>query len=103
VYACGKGNHGRLGLGDENGRLQPTLLRAFQGVRVKQVSAGCRHAAAISEEGKLYTWGFNFYEQLGLGEVEKDIKSPTEVPGLEQVLQVSCGYFHTGAMVASGD
>jgi alpha-tubulin suppressor-like RCC1 family protein len=33
----------------------------------------------LIENGKLYTWGFNFYEQLGLGDCEKDFDVPTRV------------------------
>ena len=86
-------------MGDENGRTTPTVLRALANVRVKEVSAGCRHAACLTDNGQLYSWGFNFYEQLGLGEGDRDVKVPSLVQGLEEVLKVSCGYFHTGAMV----
>ena len=61
---------------------EPQIVDALKNDKVAQISAGCRHAAAttgnfllnnsILESGKLYTWGFNFYEQLGLGESEKD-------------------------------
>ena len=53
------------------------------------------------ESGKLYCWGFNFYEQLGLGDSERDFSKPVRVQKLVQqkVRQVSCGYFHTGALV----
>jgi hypothetical protein len=43
-------------------------------------------------------WGFNFYEQLGLGESERDILSPSCVK-MGEVHTVSCGYFHTGGLV----
>jgi len=84
VYAFGKGSHGRLGIGkmpgykdvdqahdvtDDDSTLippldQPQMLTA-EALRQKQVikvAAGCRHSAALSSEGQLYCWGFNFYE-----------------------------------------
>ena len=42
--------------------------------KIANISAGCRHGAAITEEGKVYVWGFNFYNQLGLGFSDRDIE-----------------------------
>ncbi|CDW87540.1 kinesin motor domain containing protein [Stylonychia lemnae] len=122
IYAFGKLSHGRLGLGSlpkhslKSGGLnpdnsqsegvdhvsEPTIIHTLINEKVLQISAGCRHAACITDQGKLYVWGFNFYEQLGLGDSEKDFDIPTRViKNLQQnkVKFVSCGYFHTGALV----
>ena len=40
---------------------------SFDGV-VISVAAGGYHSAATTEEGRLYTWGSNFYGQLGHGD-----------------------------------
>jgi alpha-tubulin suppressor-like RCC1 family protein len=72
--------------------------------KVIQISAGSRHGACVTEQGKLYTWGFNFYDQLGLGDSERDFEVPTRVTkniGHSRVKQVSCGYFHSGALLSS--
>lgn len=45
---------------------------------IVKISAGCRHGAAISSSGELLTWGFNFYEQLGLG-TDRDFDRPEKV------------------------
>lgn len=65
---------------------------------MQYISAGCRHGGAVTEDGKLFMWGFNFYEQLGLGESERDKLHPSCVR-VGEVYTVSCGYFHTGALV----
>ena len=80
VFAFGKGSHGRLGIGQtssSNGNNDPTIednntvnqvepMKIIQGglknQKVEHIAAGCRHAACITSKGKLYTWGFNFYE-----------------------------------------
>jgi alpha-tubulin suppressor-like RCC1 family protein len=36
--------------------------------RIVSCSAGFGHTAALTESGELYTWGFNIYGQLGLGD-----------------------------------
>ena len=32
---------------------------------IVQISAGKRHSAALTDDGKLFTWGSNEYGQLG--------------------------------------
>jgi alpha-tubulin suppressor-like RCC1 family protein len=98
VWSFGKGSHGRLGTGSDDNCEEPVQIELED---IKFVSAGCRHASAVSRTGKLYTWGFNFYEQLGLG-TDRDIDTPTQVnPSAFKgapVEKVSCGYFHTSAL-----
>eukprot|EP00359_Climacostomum_virens_P006452 CAMPEP_0204902852 /NCGR_PEP_ID=MMETSP1397-20131031/3921_1 /ASSEMBLY_ACC=CAM_ASM_000891 /TAXON_ID=49980 /ORGANISM="Climacostomum Climacostomum virens, Strain Stock W-24" /LENGTH=1040 /DNA_ID=CAMNT_0052071421 /DNA_START=20 /DNA_END=3139 /DNA_ORIENTATION=- len=101
VYSFGKGSHGRLGLGSDEDRSKPTMLKSLSSERVVQVSAGCRHSGAVTESGKLYMWGFNFYEQLGLQGGDRDIDRPTAIRGLSGVQSVSCGYFHTGTVISN--
>ena len=63
------------------------------------MSAGCRHSGAVTASGQVYMWGFNFYDQLGLQEGERDMDRPCLIQGLKNVKQVACGYFHSGALV----
>ncbi len=98
LWAFGKGSHGRLGIGRDENAEEPVRIELKN---VRTYSAGCRHGGAITESGDLYTWGFNFYEQRGLGGTDKDKDPPCEVnPRLfgGKVSQISCGYFHTAAI-----
>ena len=72
-----------------------------QDFRIKKVAAGFGHTAAITEDGSLFTWGFNVFGQLGIGEkgnirrkpvlIEKDITNGW----LPKVRDVACGYNFT--------
>jgi alpha-tubulin suppressor-like RCC1 family protein len=65
------------------------------------VSAGGAHTCAALSNGTVRCWGKNSDGQLGDG--TKDPKaSPTEVPGLKNVVQVAAGYEHTCARLADG-
>ena len=109
VSSFGKGTHGRLGHGNDQNVYQPQIIKALKQHKIIKISAGCRHAAAVAESGDLYWWGFNFYEQLGLGNGDKDILVPTKVPDKHfsssedkiQIKSISCGYFHSGCVVSN--
>lgn len=75
-----------------------------------QVSAGAGHACLVHKSGQLYSWGVGSSGRLGLdltedGDPQKDVVEPKLVQALygRPVLRVSCGYSHTGAIVAGGD
>lgn len=75
-----------------------------------QISAGTAHACMVHKSGQLYSWGQGSSGRLGLdltedGDPQKDAGTPRLVQALygRPVLRVSCGYSHTGAIVAGGD
>ena len=51
---------------------KPTLISRLDDKKVVNISAGSRHAACVTEQGELYCWGFNYYDQLGVGETQKN-------------------------------
>ena len=57
AFSWGYGGDGRLGHGDENDRLVPTLIENLKDIEVHDVICGELHSAAISLGGKVYTWG----------------------------------------------
>jgi hypothetical protein len=66
--------------------------------RVHQVSCGPFHAAAISDDGCLYTWGDGLFGKLGHGDHES-CSSPRQVAALSEhwTISVSCGWWHSAA------
>ena len=56
------------------------------------------------EEGIVYTWGGTLHKKLGIREGEKDIKTPSQVIGLEKVKvqKVCCGDFHSVVLAEDG-
>ncbi|KAI0539055.1 hypothetical protein GGR58DRAFT_465714 [Xylaria digitata] len=66
LYVSGLGRGGRLGLGDENTKLSFAPVQG--GLSEKQVTVaalGQNHTLAITSDGELWSWGSNFYSQLG--------------------------------------
>eukprot|EP00245_Coleochaete_scutata_P012098 TRINITY_DN4638_c0_g1_i1.p1 TRINITY_DN4638_c0_g1~~TRINITY_DN4638_c0_g1_i1.p1 ORF type:complete len:425 (+),score=61.67 TRINITY_DN4638_c0_g1_i1:61-1275(+) len=103
VFSWGRNQNGQLGLGDTVDGLFPQKIPAFEGIKVRMVAAGAEHTAAITEDGRLYGWGWGHYGNLGLGD-RLDRKLPelvTSVQG-ERMAMVACGWRHTIAATASG-
>ena len=67
--------------------------------RVKQVSLGERHSAAITTDGSLYTWGNSWEGQLGNGTTEH---SSVPIKIMDNVASVSLGAFHSAAITTDG-
>ncbi len=71
----------------------------IDGKRVTQVSLGPGHSAAITEDGALYTWGYNDYGQLGDGTTEEK-HMPIKI--MENVQSVSLGQWNSAAITKDG-
>ncbi|CAI5469127.1 unnamed protein product [Closterium sp. Yama58-4] len=69
LWVWGRGDGGRLGLGNEISLFSPTLNPNFLGeTAVRSAAAGGLHSLAVSERGELFTWGYGGFGALGHGE-----------------------------------
>ncbi|KAH3837497.1 hypothetical protein DPMN_110888 [Dreissena polymorpha] len=101
VFSWGDGDYGKLGHGNNSTQKFPKLIAGLSGIMVKQVSAGFRHSAAVTEDGDLYTWGEGDYGRLGHGDsASKNL--PTKVKDLPPLDHVACGSSHTVAVSKDG-
>lgn len=97
--AIGRQDYGRLGLGDVNEDIeQLTPIIALNGLRVQQLECGECCSFAITEDGKVYSWGMGSNQQLGVGS-DEDQKVPIQLSGVQvkdrNVIAVSSGGQHT--------
>ena len=70
LYTWGHNYSGQLGIGTSGTSYNvttPQLVTNSIGTAWKQVSCGGSHTAAIDTGNNLYTWGYNYYGQLGIG------------------------------------
>nr|XP_040024842.1 RCC1 domain-containing protein 1-like [Gasterosteus aculeatus aculeatus] len=81
----------------------PALLDVTPLCEIRTVSCGCRHTAAVTTKGDLYTWGWGDYGQLG----QQNLLSSDEPQQVEffreqqmHVTDVVCGAWNTFAAVA---
>ncbi|CAL1297267.1 unnamed protein product [Larinioides sclopetarius] len=105
LYTWGLGDYGRLGHGDLVTQLEPKMVLAFAGKRVKQVSCGSRDAQtlAITDDDMVYSWGDGDFGKLGRGGSE-GCRVPENIESLNGlgVVQVECGAQFSLALTSSG-
>ncbi|XP_030472757.1 ultraviolet-B receptor UVR8-like isoform X2 [Syzygium oleosum] len=97
LYSFGGNQFGQLGTGGESVETLPRLLECpeWKGRQVKTVSSGARHNAVLTEDGQVFSWGWNKYGQLGLGDsVDRNIPSQVPIDGCLP-RNVACGWWHT--------
>ena len=82
LYTWGSGTNGKLGHGDEINCLIPKKVQALESMKVIQVEAGCEHTAALTQDGKMYTWGHGDSGRLGVGSTASSSK-PLHVQSLQ--------------------
>ncbi|KAJ9160169.1 hypothetical protein P3X46_025594 [Hevea brasiliensis] len=97
VYSFGGNQFGQLGTGGDQAETTPRLLDAscLEDAYAKTISCGARHTALVTEDRKVFCWGWNKYGQLGLGDViDRNIPSPVTIEGCVP-RKVACGWWHT--------
>ncbi len=79
----------------------------YETLEFKEVSLGSTHSAAITTEGRLFTWGYNLYGDLGNGTNETGYV-PTEITAsfnlnpAETITKVALGTDHSLAITSEG-
>ncbi|XP_027091658.2 PH, RCC1 and FYVE domains-containing protein 1-like isoform X1 [Coffea arabica] len=84
--------------------LLPRPLESNVVLDVHHIACGVRHAALVTRQGEVFTWGEESGGRLGHG-VGKDVIQPQLVESLSfcSVDFVSCGEFHSCAVTLAGE
>ncbi len=103
VFTWGNGLKGKLGHGDENDQKAPREVVLLHQYTPRFIAAGDAHSACVTAGGKLYTWGDGQYGKLGHNSTQPEL-NPMKVAVLAdiEIMNVSCGAFHTLAVDKSG-
>ena len=111
IFTWGWNDYGRLGDGTTTNRYTPTEITGNfilnDGETITDVSLGYGHSAAITSEGRVFTWGINAYGMLGDGTITKRY-TPTEITNnfslnTEEIITgISLGRYHSAALTSEG-
>ena len=108
VSCWGHGSSGRLGNGDMEDRLSPTLTETLgQGRTAVEISSGYSHTCAILDNGSVSCWGSGGYGKLGIGDLSRnDNPSPQLISSLgsgRNATSISAAIEHTCALLDNGE
>lgn len=84
--------------------LLPKALESAMVLDVQNIACGGRHAALVTKQGEVFTWGEESGGRLGHG-VDCDVSHPQLVDALasSNTELVACGEYHACAVTLSGD
>ncbi len=102
VYTVGNGDCGQLGLGEEEDDAESIVAIKELSKGIVRMSAAPLHNAAITVDGKVWTWGCNDDCALGRTGPERSPALITALPADAKVIQVSSGDCHTAMLTSDG-
>lgn len=110
LLSWGNNFYGQLGrsTSDANGPLAASVRDASGGIfgnvrsDVRSISAGSGHNLIIRNDGTIWSWGYNEFGNLGLGNFSTDESEPQQVPNLSSAEIVAAGYAHSVAKATQG-
>ncbi|KAL4308856.1 hypothetical protein GQ457_01G038820 [Hibiscus cannabinus] len=84
--------------------LLPKALESAVVLDVQNIACGGRHAALVTKQGEVFSWGEESGGRLGHG-VDSDVLHPKLIDSLSNtnIELVACGEYHTCAVTLSGD
>lgn len=99
LYMHGATQSGQLGVGFTNQRALDMPQKVDLRVSFAKITCGAGHSVALSEGGKVYSWGLNLLGQLGQGGTEPRW-SPTLIQSLKDIVveTVASGAGHSVAI-----
>jgi VCBS repeat-containing protein len=103
VYSWGYNSNGELGNGANATSTLPVAVSALASETVVAVAAGANFSLALTDDGKVYAWGYNLFGQLGIG-TNANSNVPVEVSALagKRVVAISAGGGFALALTGDG-
>eukprot|EP01041_Mallomonas_annulata_P001258 gene1258-2435_t len=105
LYVSGYNDNGQCGIGTTHQVRIPAVVPSLEGEEITQVHVynGCEHTLLITKDGKLYSFGYNYRGQLGLGSTTSE-STPRAVRSLlsKKVITAACSYHHSVVLTTDG-
>ncbi|MFC3788619.1 OmpL47-type beta-barrel domain-containing protein [Paenibacillus sp. GCM10012307] len=100
VWTWGFNDNGQLGNGvDFEDSFVPVQVQNLTGVI--KISSSYAHNLALTDDGKVWAWGDNYYGQLGDGTKNKR-KVPVQVAHMEGISEIFAGEYYSMAVKRNG-
>jgi len=98
TYVAGYNDNGQCGIGTTQQVRQPTVVSFLEDEDISNVFVfnGCEHTLVVTTEGKMFSFGYNYRGQLGVGNTCSE-PVPRPIGGLmsRKVALAACSYHHS--------
>jgi alpha-tubulin suppressor-like RCC1 family protein len=91
VLGWGWNSYGQIGNRSNTDQVIPIKIKGFNNEKIKAISCGSCHSLALTESGRVYSWGWNDFGQLGYGN-QVDANSPKPIKINTKIDKISSGY-----------
>lgn len=108
AFGFGNNDYGQLGIPfmQKHEVSYPVCLQTLQVVKLVKIATGRCHSVCLSNEGQVFSFGYQEFGQLGNGVISKNIEElPTRIDRLlkHKLTDVACGLDHTLVLTENGD
>jgi RCC1 and BTB domain-containing protein len=104
LYGFGYNTDGEIGCGNTAHQLTPIKINGFDGKKIASIACGGGHSLALTESGSVYSWGWNPYGQLGVGNYKNELIPVKIILNDSQIVKtITCGYDHSLLLTIDGD
>ncbi|XP_029652973.1 uncharacterized protein LOC115226128 isoform X1 [Octopus sinensis] len=108
VYSWGSSKYGQVGVGTyHHYYTRPMLVESLSSECCVSLVCGQYHSVALTNDGKVFTWGWGVHGQLGHGDAENQSipKLVSCLPTAKEIrtIQLAAGYAHTMVLSQQGD
>lgn len=106
LYVSGYNDNGQCGSGTTQQVKTPIVLQGIlENEDIAQVHAynGCEHTVALTRDGKIFSFGYNYRGQLGIGSTNSEcVPRPVKSLLSRKVVNASCSYHHSYFLCSDG-
>jgi alpha-tubulin suppressor-like RCC1 family protein len=103
VYSCGDNATGNLGLGNTTSTTTPQPISTLNSLTITAIAGGRYHTVFLTNDGKVYSCGFNEGGQLGLGNTtQQTTPQPISTLNSFTITAIACGRDHTVFLTNDG-
>ena len=105
TFVAGYNDNGQCGIGTTQQVRQPALVSFLEDEEISKVYVfnGCEHTLVVTREGKMFSFGYNYRGQLGVGNTcSEPVPRPIRSLMSRKVTLAACSYHHSIVACADG-
>ncbi|KVH97083.1 Regulator of chromosome condensation 1/beta-lactamase-inhibitor protein II [Cynara cardunculus var. scolymus] len=103
LWNWGANSNNELGRGNRVGGWKPQPIPGLDGVHIVQIASGGYHSLALTDEGRVLSWGYGGHGQLGHFTTQNQpVPLVIESLASEKIVYIACGGSSSAAVTDKG-